>query len=287
MAYCPRCGVEIEERHERCPLCNTKIPDEVREQTEEPGDFPEEVIPPKPLYRKLSARHIKLLIFSLMLFAGLFPIALTVGIDLARNGSVTWSYFVAVPLVGAAVIGWFFIHYGRSPLISVTAAMLVLMLVQMVLQARLNPGNVFNSPELPYFVASFVAVELFLLYLTRKRPGLLQLFSFLLFDAALLLGAIDLIISGSLSWSLVVTAVLLPVSLYLMYLKHSKNKGLNLVGAFFLDLSLMMIALNYTISGTLDWSLITSLIFIPFAGLAYVLHITLFNDTDWKKALHL
>ncbi len=287
MAYCPRCGVEIEDRLEACPLCDTRIPEEVREHTEAAGDYPDDVILPSPMYRKLTGRQKKILIASVILFLGFFPIALTAGIDLARNGAVTWSYYVMVPVIGCAAIAWLFVHYGRKPVISVTAMMLIILVIQLLIGNRNNPADFIRSPELPYFLASFAAIELFLIFITRKHPGILQLLAFILFDAALLIGAIDLILSETLSWSLVVFSCILPLAGYLVYLKKTKKRGLNLVGFFFFDLTLMLLALNYTILERLSWSLVTSLIFVPIAAIFYILHIALFNDTDWKKALHL
>lgn len=287
MAYCPRCGVEIEDRLEACPLCDTAIPAEVREHPETPAEYPGDVLLPRPLYRKLTDRQKKILVASLIIFLGVFPIALTAGIDLVRNGAVTWSYYVMVPVLGAAAIAWLFVHYGRKPVVSVTAMMLIILVVQLLIGNRNNPAGFINSPELPYFLASFAAVELFLIYITRRRPGVFQLLAFILFDAAVLVGAIDLILTHTLSWSPVVIASILPVSVYLVYLKKAKKKGLNLAGFFFLDLTAMLLAINYASAGRLNWSLVTTLIFVTIAAIFYILHVALFNDTDWKKALHL
>lgn len=287
MPYCPRCGVEVEDRLEACPLCDTPIPEEVRENPAAPADYPEDVVPPKPLYKRLSERQKHFLIASLIGFVGLFPIAITIGIDLFRNGGVTWSYYVTVPLIGSGIIAWLFVRYGKKPLISVTAMLVVILMVQMLIGYRLHPADFFRSPELPYFLVSFAAIEMFLIFLSRRKPGVLQLLAFIFFDAALLVGAINLLVSREFSWSPVVISALLPVSIYLLYIRRVKRKGLNIVGFLFLDLTVMLLALDRTTSGGFGWSLVTSLIFLTIAAVFYVLHIGLFNDTDWKKALHL
>lgn len=287
MAYCPRCGVEVEDRLEHCPLCKTHIPEEVRERKEEAGDFPADVIEPKPLYKTLSKKQKKILTAGLIGFLGLFPIAICLGIDLMLHGTITWSYYVTVPLLGAALIAWIYVHYGKRPLISVTAMLLIMLIIQMLIASRTNPLAYFHSPSFPFFIVSFIAIEAFLIYITRKWPGVLKLLSFLFFDSAMLVLAINILISGRASWSLIVISALLPISLYLFYAKQAKKKGLNMIGFLFLDLTLMLTALNYSISRTLSWALVTGLIFLTLAALFYVLHISLYNDTDWKKALHL
>jgi len=287
MPYCPRCGVEVEERLEKCPLCTTPIPDEVREHPDMPGDFPEDIIDPKPLYRKLSEGQKRFLALSFIALLGVFPIAITMGIDLFQNGTVTWSYYVMIPLLGVAAIAWIFVHYLRKPLISLSALMVVVLAIEMLISNRYSPGNFMSAPELPFFLLSFGVIELFLLYIMKRRRGVLQILSFLFLDAALLVGGIDYIITRSLTWSPVVFSSLIPAALYLSYIRIVKKKGLNLMGFFFIDLALMLTALDWTTSGTISWSLITSLIFLSIAAISYILHVALFNDTDWKKALHL
>lgn len=287
MAYCPRCGVEVEERLEACPLCRTEIPEDVRDHPEAPAEFPESVIPPKPLYKKLTEKQKKFLWFSVIGLLGLFPMAITVGIDMVQNLAITWSYYVMVPLTGAALIAWLFLHYGRKPLIAVTLLFIILIGVSLFISNRAQPGGILQSPEIPYFLVSFASVEALLIYIVYRRPKVLPLLCFILIDTILLISGIDLIINGGLTWSLVTTSAILPVALYLIYLQKVKKKGLNLVGFFFIDLTLMLLALDVTTSVNLDWSLVTSLIFVTIAAIFYVLHVALFNDTDWKKALHL
>ena len=290
MPYCPRCGVEVEERLDACPLCDTRIPEEVRQRPEkpvEPSRYPEDVIPPTPMYRTMSTRQRRILTVALIIFMGVFPILLTGGIDMARNGGVTWSYYVAIPVVGAALMVWLFVRFGRRPIVSVTAAMLILMVIQLLIADRSDPGRFFVSQEFPFFVAVFALVELFLVYRVFRRPPLLRLVAFGLTEIALFLGAVNAIVSGSLSWSLITAACILPVPIYLVYLDRVKRKGLNMAGFLFLDLTIMTTGIDLAVDGGAGWSLITSLIFLTLTALFYILHVTLFDDTDWKKALHL
>jgi hypothetical protein len=287
MPYCPRCGVEVEQRLDRCPLCDTAIPKDVREHPEEPGEYPEDVIPPKPLYRELTRRQKRVLATSLIIFLGLFPIAITLGIDLFQHGSVTWSYYVLVPVLGAALIAWFFFRFGNRPVISVTAMMIIILAIQLLIGLKSSSSRSGYSMIIPFFIASFIAVEMLLLYITYKRPKVLQLLDAILLDVSFFVCALDLIISSTLGWSLIVISCTLPVSLFFVYVIHAKKHGLNMAGFFFLDLTLMMLAIDLSTSGRISWSIVTTTIFVVIAALFYVLHIVLFNDTDWKKALHL
>ena len=287
MAYCPRCGVEVEDRLENCPLCDTRIPDEVRVHPDQAMDYPEDVFPANPIYKTLSSGQKRSLTALLIAFLAFFPIILTAGLDFAGGGSISWSYFVIVPVLGAALIAWFSFRLFRRPFLLVTGIILVLLAVQILIELRLEGARFLSSPVLPFSVVVFVCVEAALFYSTRRRRPVVQILSVILFMIVVLNGAIDFLVSWSLSWSLVVASSLLPVVLYLVYLRRVRQKGLNLAGFFFIDLTLMMLCLDLSISGRIGWSAVTGLIFMTIAVLFYVLHIVLFNDIDWRKALHL
>jgi hypothetical protein len=287
MAYCPRCGVEVEDRLEQCPLCDTRIPDEVREHPDQAMDYPEDVIPANPMYKTLSAGQKRSLAALLIGFLAFFPVILTAGLDFAGSGGISWSYFVIVPVFGAAAVAWLSFRLFRRPFLLVTGIILVLLAVQILIELRVAGAGFLSSPVLPFSFVVFVCVEAALFYSTRRRRSVLQLLSVILFIAVVLNGAIDFLVSGSLSWSLVVASAVLPVVLYFIYLRRVRDKGLNLAGFFFIDLTLLMLCLDLSISGRIGWSAVTGLIFLTIAVLFYVLHVVLFNDIDWKKALHL
>ncbi len=305
MAYCPRCGVEVEDRLDACPLCDTAIPLEVRENPNGSGDYPNDVIPPKRMYRSLTERQRRALFRSVLVFLVLFPLFLTVMLDLSRTGGISWSYFVSVPIAATAVIAWLFYRFGKRPLLAVTATLVIVIVTYGLLSLRMSATL---SPILPYFIVVFLAVEGLLLYLVRRRRHTLGIIGFAAVDITLLAVALDLLIragrtggeggepvfvgadaamTGGGWWSPVVAAVLLPIALYAAYLRRVRRKGLNLAGFLFLDLALMMVGIDMAITGMVGWSVVTTLVFVPVAAILYVLHVVLFNDTDWRKALHL
>ncbi len=297
MAYCPRCGVEVEDRLDACPLCGTAIPEEVRKEDAPEGDYPADVIPPRSMYRPLTKEQQRGLFRGAVGFLALFPVVLTAFLDLTGNGSISWSYFVIVPVVATAFIAWLFYRFGRKPLLSVTGSLLTVIVVYLLISLRVA-GPV--SPMLPIFIIAFLAVESFLLYLVVRRRRIPGIVTFAAVDITFLVIALELLLRGGADasvvtyapgeagrWSLIVAAVLIPIAMYSTYLLRVRRKGLNLGGFFFLDLTVMLVALDVVTGGGVGWSGITALIFIPVAVIFYVLHVSLFNDTDWKKALHL
>ena len=286
MAYCPRCGVEVEERLENCPLCDTVIPAEVREHPDGGAEFPDSVITPSPAYRKLGEGEKRRLAALIIGFLALFPVILTAGIDLSRTGTITWSYFVIVPVCGAGAAAWLLFQFRRRPAAAVGFFLLILMAVNLLLELRIR-GLFFDSPILPFVLVSSVAVEIFVLFAARRRRTPLTLIASALLISALLLCAVDLLIARGLGWSRITSAAILPVTLFLVYLARIRRRGINIVGFFFFDLTLMLLAIDLAIDGVIGWSIITSLIFLTIAALFYGLHLALLKDVDWRKALHL
>ena len=287
MPYCPRCGVEIEMRLEACPLCGTAIPGEVRDGPPEPADYPGDVIPPQRMYKTLDRRQKRLFATLMVSFLGLFPIAYTLGTDLLRNGQIGWSFFVAIPVVSAALLSLIFMRLARRPFLAVTAAMIVVGIASLLLTARALPGRRIGYCLLPYYSAVFLALESALAYIVFRRPPWLRLVVALLILATGLTVVVDIIATGRPDWSFTAAAAALPVSFFFLYMDRVRRKGINLAGFLSFDLAVMLTALDYSISGKIGWSSITALILGTVGVLFYILHVSLFNNTDWKKALHL
>lgn len=288
MAYCARCGVEVDDRLDACPLCDTPIPEEVRTRPGDP-DYPEDVIPPKPMYRSLTQSRKRLLICGLTGFFGLFPVALTTFLDLNRNGAVTWSFYVTVPVVAVATIVWIVAHYPKRPRVYVPAGSVVLFVMRQLIGVWSGEPVGHRSPVTPYFLISFLAIEFLVIFVTppsrRRHP--LDVIAAVLLDAALLVVGIDLLLDGGVSWSLIVLSSLAPPAVVALYLRRVRRRGLNVPGFIACTVEVLLLAVDLSSGGGLSWSLITALIFVPLGILFYVLHITLFDDTDWRKALHL
>ena len=287
MAYCPRCGVEIEDRLDRCPLCDTPIPLEARDDTDSPPDYPEDVILPKSMYRPLTDNQRSRLLKGLLGLLVVFPIAVTIFLDIAITGSITWSFYVVVPIVGAGIVATLFIRYPRRPFIAVTGTLVTLLVIEIVLDAWITGRAIGRSPELPYFIVGIVAVEAFLIFIRRGGRSVRQIIAFILIDASFLVCAVDLLVSRRLSWSLIVVAALLPVVVFVLYLIRVKKRGMNVAGFLFIDAAAMLLLIDLAVDGAFSWSLVTTLVLIPIAVAFYTLHVALFNDTDWRKALHL
>lgn len=286
MPYCPRCGVEVEDRMEHCPLCETAIPQGVRNQDKAPAPYPEDIVPPRKMYKRLSEKQLHWFVLSLIILLGLLPVLIISAIDLLNNGRFTWSYYAIVGILGTAGIVYLFVRYPRRPMIAVNGTFLSVFAVNMLVGYRYAPVEFFSSVEFIFYGLTFVIGESVLIFLTGKKRKWYDIVSFCLLMVTFFLLLVEYSLSKGWAWSLICASAILPVMLYFFYAGRAKRRGLNLVGFFFLLLTLMLLALDLTTTFQ-GWSVITSMIF-GFLTLAfYIMHIALFNDTDWKKALHL
>jgi hypothetical protein len=213
MTYCSRCGVEVEERAEACPLCEAPI-QRLDGPREEPARYPDVVAAPN--------RQLRYLVWILST-AALSSLALTFGtLDVVLNRRITWSFY---PLVGAGVI-WL--------LMTVVVAVARRPVFVIVGQAVATGGFLFfidiSDGRLHWFVplalpiVAVVTGASILVWLvarlSRRAPALVA--------AAVLFGcgagsvAVDLLVSAYLgapgmSWSWVVLGAAAPLVLFLLY----------------------------------------------------------------------
>jgi hypothetical protein len=206
MTYCSRCGVEVEERAVRCPLCQAPI-QRLDEPRPEPRRYPEVV--------EIPARQVRHLVWFSST-AVLLSVSLAfVTLDVFLKGAVTWSLY---PLTGAAVI-WLFIT-----LVVAVARRPVFVIVG---QAAATAGFLFFidlfDGHLDWFVPlalPVVSVVTGASLLSRRAPALVT--AVVLFACGAGSVALDLLISAYLgamhmSWSFVVLGAVTPFLVFLIY----------------------------------------------------------------------
>jgi hypothetical protein len=214
MTYCSRCGVEVEERAEACPLCEAPI-QRLDEPREEPPRYPD-VGTPAP------GRRVRYVVWVLST-AALSSLALSlVTLDGVLNRRITWSLY---PLTGAGVI-WLLITLvvavARRPIFVIVGQAVAtggfLLLID-IFDGRLDWSVPLALPIVAVVTGASVLVWL-VARLSRRAPALIA--------AAVLCGcgagsvAVDLLVSAylgapSMSWSFVVLGAAVPLMVFLLY----------------------------------------------------------------------
>jgi peptidoglycan/LPS O-acetylase OafA/YrhL len=213
MTYCSRCGVEVEERAEACPLCEAPI-QRLDEPREEPARYPDVVTTPD--------RQVRYLVWILSTAALSSLTLLLVSLDVVLNGRVTWSLY---PIIGAGVI-WLLITLvvtlARRPIFVIVAQAVAtggfLFLVD-ISDGRLQWFAPLALPIVAVVTGASILVWL-VARLSRRAPALIA--AAVLFGCAAGSVAVDLLVSAYLgapgmSWSFVVLGAAVPLIVFLLY----------------------------------------------------------------------
>jgi hypothetical protein len=200
-------------------------------------------------------------------------------------------------MIGAALLGTLVFRRGITTFSTATAGNVLLFGTLALVLGR--PGG--DGAGTPAIAALLVllwgAVEAGVFITTLLRRNWTTRFSLIGVVTAVAILGIEIIIDLFLAqdtgtaitveWSAVVAAVIVPLSGFLYYVGRARNKGLNVLGFVSLDIAVMLVFIDLAVSGGIGWSWVTSAVLVPLAVVVYALHIALFNDTDWRKALHL
>lgn len=225
MTYCSRCGVEVEERAEWCPLCEAPI-QRLDEPREEPARYPD-VVAAAP------GRQLRYVVWVVST-AALLSLALTfVTLDVVLNQRITWSIY---PVTGAGVI-WLLITLvvavARRPIFVIVGQAVAtagfLFLID-IFDGRLHWFVPLALPIVAVVTGASVVVWL-VARLSRHAP--------ILIAAAVLFGcgagsvAVDLLVSAYLgapgmSWSFVVLGATVPLMVFLLYFHFRLGRRIQL-----------------------------------------------------------
>jgi hypothetical protein len=285
MPYCPRCGVEVEDRLEKCPLCDTAIPGEVRDPQKTEGIYPADSVKARKMHRSLTVRQKRSLFFSLAVMACLLPLLLTPLLDYTRNGLISWSYYVMISLpalFGITLVGALSF---RRPGLLVNASGLIILCWFMLFRKQF-PGDFLLSVDFHIILAGAISADIFVFYLGKAKRKWQNAVGLSFLIISLFLIALDFSLSGMLRWSPIAVSALIPAAAFIFLTGIVRRRGLNVISIFFFLLSLMLVALDFTTDFS-GWSLITFVIFCFLAFAALMMHAILFRDTDWKKVLHI
>lgn len=224
MAYCSRCGVEVESRAEACPLCGAPI-----QRLEAPSDE----APRYPGVTAIPGRQVRSLVWMIST-AALLSAALAFGaLDVVLNNRFSWSLY---PLTGAGIL-WLFIT-----LVVALARRTIFVIVG---QAAATAGFLvcidFFDGHLDWFmplalpIVGVVTGASVLVWLVARvsRRAVALVAAAVLFGCGAGSVALDLLISAHLgaarvSWSFIVLGAVVPPMTFLLYFHFRLRRRINL-----------------------------------------------------------
>jgi hypothetical protein len=234
MPYCSRCGVEVDEAVEACPLCRTPIQRfDSSPRTAADGPYPQRIIDPEDAYKlsKAERRHIAVEILSLAAFLVIGALFL---VDFLLDSGLGWSRYA----VASVALAWIasampLILHGRikSILALVCAAVLAFLLVIDGLDGSLSWSI---SLGIPIALTTFLAAAATAVVMAKRRIKGLNLLGIGAFALAAYLVALESILRLGLGsnprpyWSFIAAIALVPLAIFLFYLHGRVLRGANL-----------------------------------------------------------
>ncbi|NLX64520.1 MAG: hypothetical protein GX022_07095 [Clostridiaceae bacterium] len=276
MAYCVRCGVELQKGLKYCPLCNTEVilPDE--EGIDE-GMRPFSDRIPRNVRPRMNLAPSRAFVF-LATFIILVPLLITLIIDFTANRTITWSFYPITSLV----LLWILIAYpsllkGHTPFQVIT--MDILSIAVFLMSLDLYSGSFPQWSQYPALALLLLWIYIAAPFLfTWKRIYLVIIAWFS--GTAAFLYALDKFTGGE-DWFypvglpiLILTGFALTV--IVLSIKTSKNKPLLITGTATFALSVLMIGIDIVCnlyvkkSFTVTWSPIPAAVFIPSAIFLFI-----------------
>ncbi len=265
VAYCVKCGVELERDLKSCPLCSTPVyyPEDVDEQTLK--RYPERVQRPRPKHVNLVPS--KAFVY-LMTFILIIPIIICLMIDIRRHSTITWSFYPAASLL----LVWILMaypalmkRYSFMKVVTIDIYSVIIFLVSLdVYSGGFLSWSVYPVASLlliwVYFLLSFL--------FSNRNPVFIVIIGYI--STALFLYLIEQATKTIWFFELAIPILtLLSVLAATVVLFSRRIQGTAFLGLIFLALSLFCIGTEIFVNRfvfhqiSLFWSLIVAAVLLP------------------------
>lgn len=220
MAYCMKCGVELDPSLSQCPLCKTQIPTDLQPKGKRTSPFPKGENAPEQQHHYSPRRKLAL---ASILVTVIFLIPTLILLATVNYRQQDWDW-VLPPLV-MLTASWCYIlimliFFNRKQWIAILYLILTPVLLYLIDLTTSRTGW-FVPYGVPIVIACYTLLLANLLLMRFLVRNPFQRSGVILLSVSLFLVVLELIISHNLwgiwkvRWSLICVAALLPVSIFL------------------------------------------------------------------------
>lgn len=234
MPYCSRCGVEVVDGSESCPLCSTPIQNlDTTLRREEQAAYPQHIIDPEDAYNLSKAERRRIGVELLSLAAFLASAALIL-VDKLSHVSLGWSRYA----VASVIFGWLIAiapvilyHQAKAAIALDSVAIVAFLLVMDWFDGSLTWSIAIG---VPIALASISAIAGTAMVIAKRAIKGLNVLGIGALGLAVYLIALEAIIRLALGgsakpyWSIVASLALVPVAVLLFFLHGRVLRGANL-----------------------------------------------------------
>ncbi|MCP4163241.1 MAG: hypothetical protein GY760_24535 [Deltaproteobacteria bacterium] len=228
MPYCSKCGIEVDDKIDICPLCATKI-QILPPEEDEPKRYPPKATP-NSIPPKRNKREMRKMAAIIVTFGLLIPASIAFTADLVLNGQVTWGTYTISTLIYIWILVLLALLYYRKPVITLFAYYLSTLIFLYSID-YFNKG-IFWFYGLAFPIISITAILIvIIIFIARKsKRKELNILSYSVFALGIECIGIEFTINHflsktiSLGWSIIVLAATIPAAglLYYIHLKTRK-----------------------------------------------------------------
>ncbi len=211
--YCVKCGVELEENAQRCPLCQTSVPKiEGMEGTEYEGEYPVINI---NLY-ELKIKKVRKAVFLSFFTISIISMLEVFFQNIIVYGEIRWAYYVILSILFFDLLLFIFLnsHTLRQNLLFLFTGLIIFLLM-----LDYGNGNLTWSigRGIPISFAFCFIGMIFSFVWDKHKKDKIKILNFFLFFVGIFLLILEFIIRRGLSWSIWASIPLFVLNVMLRY----------------------------------------------------------------------
>ncbi len=225
MPYCSKCGVEVEESVDTCPLCETPIQKMDKISKSGQKKYPEEPPKKRSVY-KLSKERKRLLAWEIMSMSLLIPLVSVTIINLITDGTIKWAKYPIAALILVWIMTSIPLIYPKKTIVIIVGEVLALTSFLALIDSFDGKIEWVIDLAVPIVVILAVIVTgIVLLSIKTKRKGA-NIAAYIILGIGIICLGLDLTISSyieqtlTVNWSLYVLIPTMTTALFLLYIHY-------------------------------------------------------------------
>ncbi len=209
--YCVKCGVELEEHQDRCPLCKTVVPIDVNSK-EFIGEYPMINI---NLY-KLKINKIKKAIFMSFFTISVISILEIFFQNIIIYGSIKWGYYVIPSIL---LFDLFLFNILNSYKMRTNLFLLLIGLISFLIIIDYGDMQLTWSLKrgIPIVIAFYVISFIFSFVWDKNKKDRIKILNFFMFFVGIFLLILEWILKQKFTWSIWASIPLFVLNIMLRY----------------------------------------------------------------------
>ena len=234
MAYCSKCGVEVDNDIQKCPLCQFKIPD-IGEANSGPSKFP---IAINEYPQQLTDLKIKIF-KSIAIFLSSTIIILLL-LNRKISGEITWAKYTSLIFLAMIIYAFFCFGFIKSFRKAFTGVAITTIILLFLIDKIKDGLSWFVPVGLPISLSIFFIVMIIVYISKKSRSRGLNVIAYSLFGVSILCLVIEFCLTNyvygfvDLSWSTIVCIQLSTIAVILLYIHYRfPEKYKNKIKRFF------------------------------------------------------